>query len=153
MKSNREELQEVEKRLKHEKERRMFERYQTIRLYMMGHTVKQITTILKRTEKTIRTYIKSYEEHGLDGLAMKFSPGKPPRLTKEQQAQVKQTIIGSLPHDVGFPSKFNWTLEIIASYIEREFGHPYSIRGVSKMIWQPLTKKNKKNLSKPPSQG
>ena len=45
MKSNREELQEVEKRLKHEKERRMFERYQTIRLYMMGHTVKQITTI------------------------------------------------------------------------------------------------------------
>ena len=40
MKSNREELQEVEKRLKHEKERRMFERYQTIRLYMMGLCVR-----------------------------------------------------------------------------------------------------------------
>ena len=40
MKSNREELHEVEKRLKHEKERRMLERYQTIRLYMMGLCVR-----------------------------------------------------------------------------------------------------------------
>ncbi len=65
---------------------------------------------------------------------MKFSTGKPPRLPVEQQKQLKQTIIGSLPHEVGFPAKFNWTLEIIASYIEREFGRSYSLRGVSKML-------------------
>lgn len=108
--------------------------YQTIRLYLMDHSVKQITTILKRSDKTIRTYINSYKEHGLDGLTMKFSTGKPPRLTKNQQVQLKKTIINCLPHEVGFPAKFNWTLEIIALYINREFGHQYSIRGISKMM-------------------
>jgi hypothetical protein len=33
-----------------------------------------------------------------------------------------------------FPAEFNWTLEIIGLYINREFGHQYSIRGVSKMM-------------------
>lgn len=46
MKTNTEELQEVENRLKHEKNRRMYERYQTIRLYLMG-TAKLITFCLK----------------------------------------------------------------------------------------------------------
>jgi transposase len=73
MKSNIEELQEVENKLKHEKKRRMYERYQTIRLYLMGNSIKQITTILNRSDKTTRTYINSYKEYGLDGLTMKFS--------------------------------------------------------------------------------
>ncbi|GIP34570.1 hypothetical protein J2TS4_37800 [Paenibacillus sp. J2TS4] len=65
---------------------------------------------------------------------MKFSTGAPERLTKEQQAQLKQTIVDCLPYEVGFTAKFNWTLEIIASYIKREFGQEYSIRGVSKIM-------------------
>ncbi len=134
MKSNLDELQEIENKLKHEKNRRMYERYQAVRLHLMGNTIHQISTILKRSDKTIGTYIRSYKKNGLDGLAMKFSTGKPPRLPVEQQEQLKQTIIGSLPHEVGFPAKFNWTLEIIASYIEREFGRSYSLRGVSKML-------------------
>lgn len=134
MKSNREEWQTVENRLKQEKERRMYERYQAIRLYLMGYSVKQMMDILSRSDKTIRTYIKSYKEHGLDGLAMKVPTGKPSRLSREQQAQLKQTIIGCLPYEAGFPAKCNWTLDIIASYILCEFGHSYSIRGVSKMM-------------------
>ncbi|WP_260472078.1 IS630 family transposase [Bacillus canaveralius] len=134
MKSIVDEIQEVESRLKTEKSRRMFERYQTIRLHLMGKSVQEIAAILKRTSKTIGTYIRSYQEHGLDGLTMKFSTGKPPRLTTEQQAQLKQAIIDFQPHECGFPAKFNWTLELIRSYILREFGKSYSIRGVSKMM-------------------
>jgi transposase len=128
------ELQEIENGLKSVKDRRMYERYQTIRLHLMGYSIHQITVILGRTDKTIKSYIRSYQEQGINGLVMKFSTGKPPRLTTEQQEQLKQTIIHSLPHELGFPSKFNWTLEIIASYIEREFGKSYSLRGVSKMM-------------------
>src|SRR4051794_16176272 len=109
MKSKLEESQEVEKRLKHEKNRRIYERYQTVRLHLMGNSVNQIATILNRSEKTIGTYLRSYKKHGLEGLTMKFSTGKPPRLTPEQQAQLKQSIINSVPHEVGFTAKFNWT--------------------------------------------
>lgn len=75
-----------------------------------------------RLKDTVKEYVRTYRKHGLEGLIMKFSTGAPVRLTKEQQSQLKQTIIDSLPHEVGFPAKFNWTLEIIASYIHREFG-------------------------------
>lgn len=134
MKSNIEKLQEVEDRMNNERDRRMYERYQAIRLYLMDYSVNEIKAILNRSEKTIRTYLKCYKKDGLNGLVMTFSTGKPPRLTKEQQTQLKQVIIERLPHEVGFPAKFNWTLKIIAVYIEREFGQTYSLRGVSKMM-------------------
>lgn len=127
-------LQEVEQRLKREKGRRMFERYQTVRLYLLGYSSSHIATSIGKSEYTIKEYIRTYRKHGLDGLIMRFSPGAPERLTKEQQAQLKQTIIDSVPHEVGFTAKFNWTLEIIGAYIKREFGQNYSIRGISKMM-------------------
>nr|WP_295972747.1 hypothetical protein [uncultured Bacillus sp.] len=45
----------------------------------MGNSSNQIAVILGRTGKTIRSDIRSYQEQGLAGLAMKFSTGKPPR--------------------------------------------------------------------------
>jgi transposase len=127
-------LKAVEERIKQTKDRRMYERYQTIRLHLMGNTTSQIALILGRTSKTIKAYIDAYNKLGLNGLIMKQSTGKPTRLSKDQQTQLKQTIIDHVPHEVGFTGKFNWTLEIIASYILREFGHTYSIRGVSKLM-------------------
>jgi transposase len=128
------EFVEVEKRLKQEKDRRMFERYQAIRLHLLGHDNQQTATIIGRSERTVRTYLKLYQKSGLDGLQMKLSPGRSVRITKEQQAQLKKTIIESLPHEVGFTAKFNWTLELIGEYINSEFGKNYSLKGVSLMM-------------------
>jgi transposase len=114
-------LQEVEKLLKSEQSRRMFERYQTVRLSLLGFNHSQIATIIGRSERTVSTYLQHYEESGLDGLQIKFAPGRRERLTKEQQAQLKQTIMDALPHEIGFPAKFNWTLELICEYIKRKY--------------------------------
>jgi len=127
-------LQEVEIRLKKEKDRRMFERYQTIRLHLLGQDKDQIANNIGRSERTVRTYLKLYQKSGLEGLQMKFSPGRKVRITKKQQAELKKTIIESLPHEVGFTAKFNWTLELISEYINRKFGRNYSIKGVSLMM-------------------
>jgi transposase len=127
-------LLEVEKRLKQEQSRRMFERYQTVRLHLLGYANRQIATIIARSEKTVITYLQCYEASGLDGLQIKFAPGRRERLTKEKQAQLKQAIMESLPHEVGFIAKFNWMLELICEYINREFGVSYSIRGSSKLM-------------------
>jgi transposase len=134
MKSNEEQLYEVEQRLKHEKSRRMFERYQTVRLHLFGQSDEDIAVAIGRKESTVSSFLRKYRKHGLDGLQMKFSPGPPERLSQEQQAQLKQTIIEFVPHDVGFKAKHNWTLEIIGEYINREFKQVYSIRGVSKLM-------------------
>lgn len=82
----------------------------------------------------MKGYIAAYETGGLSGLELKHSPGAPVRLTKDQQEKLKQIIVRSVPYEVGFTARHNWTLEIIAALIEREFGFKYSLRGISKMM-------------------
>lgn len=36
--------------------------------------------------------------------------------------------------EVGFPAEFNWTVSLITKYIKREYGHKYSIKGVTKIL-------------------
>ena len=131
---DKEAIAEIEEQIRRTKERRMYERLQAIRLWLMDIPVKQISLTLCRSEKTIRAYIHAYEKNGFDGLVMKRSPGKSSRLTKEQRDELKQIIVSQVPADVGFTAKFNWTLQIIADYIERTYGFQYSLRGVSKLM-------------------
>ena len=127
-------LQEVTQAMKQEKERRMYERYQAVYLHLKGNSITRIAETLNRSRETVSTYIRTYQDGGLETLHMKHSHGAPARLTKEQQEHLKQVIVSSTPHEVGFTARHNWTLEMIAAYIEREFGHRYSLRGVSKMM-------------------
>jgi transposase len=131
---NKETLAEIEERLKSTKDRRMYERLQTIRLRLMGIPVSEIATILCRSEKTIRIYIHAFEKDGMSGLVMRFSPGRSPRLTKEERDALKRVIVNQVPAEVGFTARFNWTLQLIADYIERTYGYKYSLRGVSKLM-------------------
>ncbi|KOY18092.1 IS630 family transposase [Paenibacillus xylanivorans] len=117
--------------MKKEKDRRMFERYQAVYLYTQGKTRKEIATIIGRNEKTVSQYIRAYQTDGIDGLQMNHSPGAPRRLTFEQEEQFKRMVVEHLPHEAGFPSKFNWTLHLTGEYIKREFQVSYSLQGVA----------------------
>lgn len=127
-------LEEVKQAMKKAKDRRMFERCQALYLYLQGTRAEEIAPLLNRSVKTVKGYIQAFEKGGLSALHMNHSPGAPVRLTNEQQEKLKQTIVNSVPHDVGFTARHNWTLEIIAAFIQREFGYTYSLRGVSKMM-------------------
>ncbi|MGG1619407.1 IS630 family transposase [Paenibacillus sp. NRS-1781] len=127
-------FQEIQIAMKQAQKRRMYERYQTLYLYLQGTEIEQIAHTINRSVKTVKGYIQAYETGGLPGLQMNHSPGAPVRLTEEQQEKLKQTIVNSVPHDVGFTARHNWTLEIMAAFIQREFGVTYSLRGISKMM-------------------
>jgi transposase len=131
---NTHELEEIKQAMKKAKDRRMYERYQALYLHLQETQMEQIAHTLNRSAKTVKGYIQAYKTGGLPGLQMNHSPGAPVRLTKEQKEKLKQTIVNLVPHDVGFVARHNWTLEIIAALIKREFGQTYSLRGVSKMM-------------------
>ncbi|KGT72844.1 transposase [Bradyrhizobium japonicum] len=131
---NKEALATVEEQIRVTKDRRMYERLQTVRLRLMGRSILEIAEIMGRSDKTIRKYLHAYEKEGLLGLAMRFSPGPNQRLTEKQREDLKQVIVDKVPADVGFTAKFNWTLQLIKDYIERSYGYTYSIRGVSKLM-------------------
>ncbi|REE77726.1 transposase [Paenibacillus taihuensis] len=128
------ELEEVTQAMKQVKERRMYERYQAVYLHLKGTSMTEIAGILNRCRMTVSSYIHAYESGGLTALQRKYSSGAPTRLTKQQQQQLKHIIANSIPHEVGFTSKYNWTLELIAAYVEREWSHRYSLPGISKVL-------------------
>ena len=128
------EANQVVKAMKATNDRRMFERYQVIHLHLMGYSQKDICDIVSRSNKTVSTYIQAYRKNGLDGLTMGKSTGAPRKLTEIQEHELVQVVAFNTPHDVGFENNYNWTLAIIAAFIEREWAQSYTLRGVSKLL-------------------
>lgn len=127
-------LEEVMQAMKKAKDRRMYERYQALYLHLKGIQAKEIASILNRSVKTVKGYIRSYEVGGLSALQMNYSPGAPVRLTKEQQEKLKQTIVNSVPTMSALRPATTGRWKSSRPLPEREFGLRYSLRGVSKMM-------------------
>lgn len=64
-------------------------------------------------------YIQAYTTIGLAALQLKASPS-----------------VGLVPHEDSFTARYNLTLEIFATYNEQNFGHRFSIRGISEMMYR-----------------
>ncbi|WP_240418716.1 IS630 family transposase [Paenibacillus periandrae] len=128
------EINKLNKAMKETNDKRLYERYLAVRLHLEGHSFAEISRLLGLVRQTISLYWQGYQEKGLEGLFMKHSPGKPPRLNEEQLDQLAELLISKQPVDVGFEARYTWTLPLIASWIEREFDIIYSVRGVSKVL-------------------
>lgn len=64
---------------------------------------------------------------------MRLSPGRSPRLTKDQRDELKRVIVSQVLADV-FTARFNWTLQLIADYIERTYGCQYFVARRPKLM-------------------
>lgn len=90
--------------------------------------------MIKRTEKTISGYIRSHHEGGINARALGHSPGKPHRLSDEQEQILAETIATKRPVDVGIEAKYTWTLKLAMLFVEREFRKMFTERGMSKLL-------------------
>lgn len=127
-------IRELEKAMKLTKDRRLFERYQAVKLVLEGRKQNEVAKIIGRTPHTIGHYMKDYRKDGLAGLEPKKQSGRPNRLSKEQQAEIRDIIANKTPADVGFNARYNWTLSLAAQLIERKWGFTYSIKGVDGLL-------------------
>lgn len=64
------EIQAIKAAMNATKNKRMFERYQTILLHLHGVKYDQIAFIVGRSAVTIGSYVKAYRAHGLNGLVL-----------------------------------------------------------------------------------
>lgn len=116
------------------KDKRIFERYQTVFLHLQGMTYAQIVEIVGRSMVTVGNYVKAHRENGIEGLNMGQSSGRPAFLTTDQEEQLRKLVTEQRPADVGFPSEMNWTSFLIREWIERTYGVVYTDRGVRKLL-------------------
>lgn len=90
--------------------------------------------MIGRCNRSVGHYVKAYRQNGLDGLKRGTPPGKAFRLTVEQRKILKETVAYKTLDEVGFPSRFNWTLSLADQFIQREWGESYTQKGVSKLL-------------------
>lgn len=129
-----EQLKKLRDAMRQTKDKRLFERYQTVFLHLEGKNNIEIAAIIQRNRATVGEYIKAYKKEGITGLRMGISTGKPNRLTVEQRTELADIIITKTPADVGFSPYTNWTLALLVSLVERKWNVSYSLRGMSKLL-------------------
>lgn len=115
-------------------DRRSFERYQILLLWLKGYSVPSIREISGRSTSTIYNYINAYQARGIAGLERGKSTGKPSKLSLEQKIILKDTIAYQTPAEVGFSARYNWTLQLVVLFIEQKWGPTYTKKGASKLL-------------------
>jgi len=114
--------------------RRLRERALMIILSSKGLCVKQIADILKLSVDTVSDWLRAYEAKGFLGLYDQSIPGRPPRLSKQQEQQMEQWLEHS-PRDEGYQHS-NWTLKLLLHHINKAFRKQFSLT----RIWQIIRK-------------
>ena len=102
------------------------------RLLLEGRTVAEVARLVGASWSAVKRWKVAVEKRGLDGLAAKPHPGKPPRLSQKQQ----QKLVGLLkrgPLEAGYETNL-WTCRRVAELIRRHFGVPYHPAHVWKVL-------------------
>lgn len=128
------EIQAVKEAIKKTKDKRMYQRYMVVLYHLNGHLNKDIAQILDLCGHTVGTYVTRYKTGGLDGLALRHSPGAPRMLTDEQESKLVEIVTTHTPDEVGFPNRKNWYVDIIRQWVQENFGVQYSYTGMIDLL-------------------
>ncbi|MEI3599509.1 MULTISPECIES: helix-turn-helix domain-containing protein [unclassified Oceanobacillus] len=95
------------------KNRRLFERYQVVKLVLEGVQIKEAAArIINRDPHTVGNYVASYKKGWIEALQPKKQSGRPHRLTQEQESELREIVAFSTPEEVSFSARatglFHW---------------------------------------------
>ena len=111
---------------------RMRERAHMVLLSSQKRSIKEICSIVFRSENTVSTWLNSYERMGFLGLYDGDIPGRPPRLSEDQQEQIA-TWLDDSPRKEGYQQS-NWTLKVVRHHLKQEFGTRFSLSHIWEMV-------------------
>jgi len=116
-----EELDEI-KRLAHSRTEpaRAVERARIVWLSRQGKRVPGIAKELQVTQKTVRLWLKRFNDHGVDGLLDRPRSGHPLTYTPEQVSEVIAAAL-SKPQELQLPFA-SWTLDRLQAYLNEVKG-------------------------------
>ena len=117
---------------RHHPKSRMRERAHMVLLSIQGRKIKEIRSIVFRSENTISTWLNAYESMGFLGLYDGDIPGRPPKLDKDQHGQIAAWLDDS-PRKEGYQQS-NWTLKLVNHHLLQEFGMRFSLSRIWEIV-------------------
>lgn len=90
-----------------------------------GYSADEVADFLGVDPSSVRRWVAAFRHHGTAGLAARFVPGRPPKLTTTQEKIVCRWLADN-PTDYGFATEL-WSAPRLCLLMEQEFGvkfHP-----------------------------
>jgi transposase len=97
-----------------------------------GARVDQVALTLKVSSESVRVWLKEFLLKGSRSLVAKKSPGRPPKLTRQQKTELA-AIIEKGPMEAGFAGAC-WRSPMIQYLIEHRYGIYYSVHYISELL-------------------
>lgn len=109
------EREEIQRRLKNEKDPKVRIRLILLNLVALGLGVVEVAALVGMKPRIAYVWIKQWLKKGYEGLLPKKKSGRPPRLNKEQKKELKEAL----------KEKEYWTTKEISDLIREKFGVEY----------------------------
>lgn len=101
-------------------------RLHAVLMVSKGMTCPKVAEILDDSERTIRYWVKRFNEEGLAGLVEIERPGRPRRISDEQMQKIDQAL-REPPEKAGMIGNI-WDGKLLAAYIAKKFGIKLGVR-------------------------
>lgn len=91
-----------------------------------GYSADEVAEFLGVSGRAVRGWVAAFRDGGADGLGSRAVPGRPPKLTDDQEA----VVLGWLdrpPTDLGFATDL-WTAARVGQLIDRRWGIGFNHR-------------------------
>ncbi|HJZ48689.1 MAG TPA: IS630 family transposase, partial [Roseiflexaceae bacterium] len=110
----------------------MIKRISALLLLVDGRTVSDIAARLAVSTQTIYAWRAAFLVRRYESLSRRSSPGRPPKLTASQRAQLK-ALVSAGPEAAGYDTGC-WNSALIQDLIQREFGRLYNVHYLSELL-------------------
>ena len=102
-----------------------------VNLVLGGLTPSYLSTYCGDSKRTITLWVKIADEQGFEGLKPKKPTGRPPRLTKEQKAEIRAILEEDNPKKYG---QNVWDGPSLSYFIEKTYAVKLSVRQCQRLL-------------------
>lgn len=120
--------------IRRSQEARYDHRLHAVLLVAQGMTCPEAAKLLGDSPRTVQYWIRRFEEDGFAGLADADRPGRPRKLSAQQNDIVNRALRKS-PRDVGFSTNI-WDGKTLSAFITKEFGIDLGVRQSQRLFRQ-----------------
>src|SRR5687768_4361259 len=123
---------ELGRRARAERHALQRDRYRAVLMALDGRKAPAIATALGRARRSVQDWVYAYRDGGVDALRPRPRPGRPTKLPREREAELKARLdAGPRPEDGGVCTLRG---RDVVAILEREFGVKYSLDGAYDLL-------------------
>jgi transposase len=125
-------LSQLQQKVRKEINAKQRDRYRAVALALKGMKTKRIMKILERSKNFVQRWTYAYRDGGIEAIVPAVQPGRPTKLSRQQEYQFKQRRLSGPPEDDGGICTLRGIDAV--QILEKEFGVKYTLYGVYDLL-------------------